>query len=48
MKEMTADALKKPQVNDDKELDVSGGGKQWTLQHPWALRNSVKHVEEPY
>ena len=37
MKEMTADALKKPQLNDDKEPGVSGGGKQWILQHSWTL-----------
>ncbi len=38
MKKMTADTLERPLANDDEEPDVSGEGRQWTLQHPWAPR----------
>ena len=47
-REMTVGVLKKSLVNDDEELSASGGGKQWTLQHLQAPRNSVRHVEEPH
>ena len=48
VRKMTVGILKKPQVNDDEEPSVSGGGKQRTLQHPRALRNSARHVQKPY
>ena len=48
MKEMTVGVLKKPQVNDNEESSVSGGGKQWIPQRPRAPRNSTRCVQESY
>ncbi len=41
-REMTVGVHRNSLVNDDEELNASGGGKQWTLQHPQAPRNSVR------
>ncbi len=48
IKEMTVGVLKKPQVNDDEESSVIGGGKQWIPQYPRAPRNSTRCAQEPY